>query len=45
MSQSNSSNSIFLFYNKFINKAYECNMFNLNNENLFIQFKSKLLND
>ncbi len=45
MSQSNSSNNIFLFYNKFINKVYECNKFNLNNENLFFQFKSKLLND
>ena len=31
-------------YNKFIQMYYYCNKYNLNYENLFIEFKTKVLN-
>ncbi len=34
-----------LMYQKFINMNYNCNKFNLNYENLFLEFKSKALNE
>ena len=43
-SESNSNNNINLFYNKFNTMAHNCNKFNLNNENLFMEFKTKFLN-
>ena len=34
---------VFDLHNKFIHTNYNCNKFNLNYENLFIEFKSKVL--
>ena len=39
------NNNIYLLYNKFVNMIYNCNKFNLNYENLFIEFKTKVLNE
>ena len=36
---------ILLLYNKFINMNYNCNKFNLNYENFFLEFKTKVLNE
>jgi len=43
--KSNSKRNIDLLYNKFINMSYNCNKFNLNYENLFMEFKTKVLNE
>ena len=41
----NAKKNIYLLYSKFINMSYNCNKFNLNYENLFIEFKTKVLNE
>lgn len=38
-------NHFFLFYSKFINKINETNKFNLDEESLFIEFKSRIMYD
>ena len=38
------SKEIDLLYNKFIQMHYHCNKYNLNYENLFLEFKNKVLN-
>jgi len=43
--QSRSKNEINFQYTKFINMIYYCNKFNLNSENLFMEFKKKVLNE
>ena len=43
--KSNSKRNIDFLYNKFINMSYNCNKFNLNYENLFMEFKTKVLNE
>ena len=42
---SQQKNEIFSFYNKFINKINYTNKFNLDYESLFMEFKSKVLNE
>ena len=44
MAYSNKSKEIDLLYNKFIQNYFNCNKYNLNYENLFIEFKTKVLN-
>ena len=44
MLYSNKSKEINLLYNKFIQMYFNCNKYNLNYENLFIEFKTKVLN-
>ena len=44
MPYSNKSKEIDLLYNKFIQMYFNCNKYNLNYENLFIEFKTKVLN-
>ena len=44
MPYSNKSKEIDLLYNKFIQMNFNCNKYNLNYENLFIEFKTKVLN-
>ena len=44
MPYSNKSKEINLLYNKFIQMYFNCNKYNLNYENLFIEFKTKVLN-
>ena len=41
---SNNKNSIYNFYHEFINKIRNSEKFNLDEESLFLEFKSKLLN-
>ena len=41
---SNSKNLLLNFYHNFINKIYNTEKFNLDEESLFLEFKSKLLN-
>ena len=41
---SNSKNLLLNFYHNFINKIYNTEKFNLDDESLFLEFKSKLLN-
>ena len=43
--QSRQRNKIFYFYNKFMNKINYANKFNLDYESLFMEFKSKVLNE
>ena len=43
--QSKHKNKIFSFYTKFINKINYTNKFNLDYESLFMEFKSKVLNE
>ena len=43
--RTSSKNKIFSFYTKFINKINYANKFNLDYESLFIEFKSKVLNE
>ncbi len=43
--QSQQKNKIFTFYTKFINKINYTNKFNLDYESLFMEFKSKVLNE
>ena len=38
-------NSLLNFYHTFINKIYNTEKFNLDEESLFLEFKSKLLNE
>ena len=40
----NKKNSLSFFYHNFINKIYNTEKFNLDEESLFLEFKSKLLN-
>ena len=40
-----SKNSLLSFYQKFINKIHNTERFNLDEESLFLEFKSKLLNE
>ena len=42
---SNTKNSFLTFYNNFINKINKTEKFNLDEESLFLEFKSKLLNE
>ena len=44
MPYSNKSKEIDSLYNKFIQMYFYCNKYNLNYENLFIEFKTKVLN-
>ena len=44
MPYSKKSKEIDLLYNKFIQMYFNCNKYNLNYENLFIEFKTKVLN-
>jgi len=41
----NTKKNIYSQYNKFINMNNNCNKFNLNYENLFMEFKTKVLNE
>ena len=42
---SNKKNSLLLFYHIFLNKVNDTEKFNLDDETLFLEFKSKLLNE
>jgi len=42
---SNAKNSLLIFYHRFINKINNTEKFNLDEESLFLEFKSKLLNE
>ena len=42
---SNAKNSLFNFYHNFLNKINNTEKFNLDEESLFLEFKSKLLNE
>ncbi len=44
LNESTSKENIILFYNKFNKMTYNSNKFNLNSENLFMEFKTKILN-
>jgi len=41
---SNTKNSLLTFYYDFLDKVYNVEKFNLDDESLFLEFKSKLLN-
>ena len=41
---SNTNKSLFNYYHRYINKIYNTEKFNLDEESLFLEFKSKLLN-
>ena len=43
--KSSSKNKIHNLYNKFIMMSYNCIKYNLNYENLFLEFKYKVLNE
>ena len=41
---SNTKDSLLIFYHNFLNKINDTEKFNLDEESLFLEFKSKLLN-
>ena len=42
---SSTKNSLSVFYHEFISKIHNTEKFNLDEESLFLEFKSRLLND
>ena len=43
--QTNTKNSLLIFYHNFLKKMHDVEKFNLDEESLFLEFKSKLLNE